>query len=38
MLGGLTLCELSVNEEGQQREQNDGDGNLRDDWNDRAQK
>ena len=34
MLGGLTMCELSVNDEEQQSEQNDGDRNLCDDRKD----
>ena len=30
MLGGLTMCELSVDNEGQQSKQDDGDTNRRD--------
>ena len=33
MLGGLTMCELSVNDGEQQSEQNEGDRNQCDDWN-----
>ena len=36
MLGGLTMCELSVDDKGQQSEQNDGDRNRRDNWNNMA--
>ena len=31
------MCELSVNDGKQQREHNDGDSNLRDDWNDKTE-
>ena len=37
MFGGLTMCELSVNDEEQQSKQNDGDRNLCDDWKDNAE-
>ena len=37
MVGGLTMCELSVDDEEQQSEQNDGDRNLCD-WNDKTEK
>ena len=35
MCGGLTICELSVDDEELQSEQNDGDRNMCDDWNDK---
>ena len=37
MLGGLTMCELSVDDGEQQSEQNEGDGDLCDYWNDRTE-
>ena len=37
MLGGLTMCELSVDNEGQQSEQDDGDRTLCDGWNDKIE-
>ena len=37
MFSDLTMCELSVNDDGKQSERNDGDRNLCDDWNDKAE-
>ena len=38
MYGGLTMCELSVDDGEQQSEQNEFDRNLCDDWNDKTEK
>ena len=37
MSGGLTMCELSVDDGEQRSEQNEGDRNRCDDWKDRAE-